>query len=120
MDPDEFLVMAQDLMLLQPINRSEAYARTVVNRAYLGALMATAIRLQSSLGITFQRSHNFYSNVEETLGETIGHRASRKLAQLRRWRLDADYDLSDPANPSLAKESLHLASELIAMINEKL
>ncbi len=82
--------------------------------------MTTALQLQSLLGITFQRSHDFYLKVEEELGETIGYRASRKLAQLRSWRLDADYDLSNPANPSLAKGSLYLAYELKALVKEKL
>ena len=112
--------MAQSLVLWQPVDGEEARTRTVVNRAYLGALMATAKQLQSAFGITFQRSYNFYMKVEEELRETIGHRASRKLAQLRGWRLDADYDLSNPAEPSLAKRALHLGNELKDLVKAKL
>jgi hypothetical protein len=55
--------MAQSITLWQPVNGEEARTRTVVNRAYLGALMTTAMQIQSAFGITFQRSNNFYMKV---------------------------------------------------------
>jgi hypothetical protein len=118
--PEEFIEIAEELARWKTHHFSEVCSRTIVNRAYNGSLLIIAMRLQSSLNVKFPRSRGFYASVEEELGKTIGHRASQKLAQLRSWRFDADYDLDILFHGSMAKESLTVADELIAIVKEKL
>jgi hypothetical protein len=118
--PEEFIEMAKELALWKPHYVGEVCSRTIVNRAYIGSMLIIAMRLQSSLNVKFPRTSGFYASVEEELGKTIGHGASQKLAQLRSWRLDADYDLDILFNGSMAKESRIVANELITLVKEKI
>jgi hypothetical protein len=120
MHPDEFLMVARELLDENATDHSEAYMRTVVNRAYLATLLITALHLQSAQGAAFPNTHRYYSMVEEELQKLIGEKASDMLYKLRCWRSEADYELQGRIGRIPAAKSIHVASGLIAMVQEKL
>jgi hypothetical protein len=120
MHPDEFLVVARELLDENATDHSEAYMRTVVNRAYLAALLTAALHLRSAQGTTFPDNHRYYSMVEEELQKLIGENASDMLFKLRCWRSEADYELQGRIGGVQAAKSIFVAYGPIAKVQEKL
>jgi hypothetical protein len=120
MDPERFLDVAQELSLGPSDLDHEAQMRTSVNRAYLAALLVSAVYLQTRRHTTFPRSHEFYYSVEEGLAKDLGSGALDMMARLRSNRSEADYDLQITLIPMMKTESMRLASNLTAMVKEKL
>lgn len=119
MHPDEFLVVARKLLDESATDNADAYMRTVVNRAYLAALLTAALHLRSAQGTVFPNNHRFYSMVEEELQNLIGEKACDMLYTLRCWRSEADYELQGQIGRVPAAKSIHVASGLIALVQEK-
>jgi hypothetical protein len=119
MDPGEFIVVAQQLIKEDAVGHAEANMRTVVNRAYLAALLVTAFYLQSAQAISFPNSYKYYSMVEDELVKQIGEKGSDLLKKLRRWRSEADYEMLSTIDEVTANESIQVATELISIIKKK-
>jgi len=120
MDPGEFIVVARRLIKEDAVGHAEANMRTVVNRAYLAALLVTAFYLQSAQGVSFPNSYKYYSMVEDELARQIGEKGSDLLNMLRLWRSVADYEMLSTIDEATANESIQVASELISMVKKKM
>ena len=75
--------------------------RTVVNRAYLEALLFLADALRRFRADAYPRDHMYYEMVESDLHDMGGGRLRHRLSSLREWRTEADYELSHdiPSSP---------------------
>jgi hypothetical protein len=116
MDPGEFIMVARQLIKEDALGHAEANMRTVVNRAYLAALLVTAFYLQSVQAISFPNSYKYYSTVEDELAKQIGEKGSDLLKKLRRWRSEADYEMLSTIDEVTANEPIHVATELISLV----
>jgi len=119
MDPGEFIVVTRQLLKEDEVGHAEANMRTVVNRAYLAALLVTAFYLQSAQAISFPNSYKYYSMVEDELANQIGEKGSDFLKKLRRWRSEADYEMLSTIDEVTANESIQVAYELISIVKKK-
>ena len=121
MDPQDFIQIAQDLLEgIEEDDPSQCSLRTVVNRAYLGALLFSADALSGFRAAPYPRDTTFYELVENDLYDIVGGRLRERLNSLRSWRTVADYELADDINMSMSVESITLANELVVGIQEKL
>jgi len=90
-----------------------------MNRAYLGALMMTEVRLSRIRGRAHPRDMTFYGSVESDLEEEMpgpGH----KLATLRKYRNDADYDLATDITRRESEQTVRSAASYVTEVQEKL
>jgi uncharacterized protein (UPF0332 family) len=94
MKPNDFLNLAVRLSR----GTTEAEYRSSVSRAYYAAFH-TAMELMSEAGVMLPRSPESHQKLRFCLnecGEGPGMVAGRRLAELRKERNIADYDLADP------------------------
>jgi hypothetical protein len=91
----------------------------VINRAYLGALMVTAARLERIKGRSYPRDKGFYGAVESDLQSQLPG-FKDKLGTLRRYRADADYDLETFIPRNKSEHALRVALSYIDELGEKL
>jgi len=109
LDPLEYIALATELHhALEPDGDRQVILRTVVNRSYLGALMATAAFLENVKGRNYPRDRGFYGAVEGDLVDELPGFNDR-LATLRRYRADADYDLGTDIPRAKAEHALRVA-----------
>lgn len=98
MDPTEFLSTARQLVA----TGSEGAYRSAVSRAYYGALhvcngLVPAEFAPSQAEMHSDGSHNAIIGAMERWGRSLGagrtdaQMAAKKIAQLKRWRVVADY-----------------------------
>jgi hypothetical protein len=121
LDPREFILLAEDLLKrIEEEDAPQPSLRTVVNRAYLGALLFSADALERFRIAPYPRDVTFYGLVENDLYDNVGGRLRERLNILRSWRTRADYELTEDIDMSMSVESITLANELVVGIQEKL
>lgn len=119
MDPRDLIRLAQDLLEgVEGEDAPQASLRTVVNRAYLGALLFSAEALRGAKGAIYPRDHTYYERVESDLYD-IDRGLRERLWSLRQLRAEADYELSHDIQPGMSSDSLALADHLVTEIREK-
>jgi len=121
LDPRDFIDLARELLDgIEDDDAPQSSIRTVVNRAYLGALLFSAEALMRATGVVFPRDHTYYELVESDLFDIGGGRLKDRLASLREWRTMADYELDQDINPRMSLDSIALANQLVTEIEAKL
>lgn len=110
--------LAADVESLRPVD-SEARARTVVSRAYytayhgcLSAAGAAGYERKNGAGGTHEQLLRF-------LGDTSDRKlkaAGKKLKELYRRRVNADYRLYVPVTPQSAGECIENMSEILEIL----
>jgi hypothetical protein len=120
LDPRDFIGLAQDLLDgIVGDGAPQSTHRTVVNRAYLGALLFSAQVLTGAKGAVYPRDHTYYEKVESDLYDVVGGRLKDRLTSLREWRTMADYEMAQDINPRMSADSIALANYLVTEIEAK-
>lgn len=122
MDPIEFVSAARQLVNMS----GEGALRSAVSRAYYGALHVcnTQIPMQfspSDAELRSEGSHNAIIDAMEKWGRSLtggrseAQMAARKIVQLKRCRVKADYRINQPWDIDAAK-SVRIAEEIAAHV----
>ena len=112
MDPRDFIRLAQDLIEgVAEDDAPQSSLRTVVNRAYLGALLFSAEALGRYRGAPFPRDHTYYEMVESDLYDIGGGRLRERL-----WSLRLTHDIPS----GMSTDSIALANQLVMEIQDKI
>ena len=119
MRPLAFLELAEELATGDEGQKRESVLRTVVNRAYLGALLEAARYMEPVREKAYPQNRYFYTNVEDDLGRHIGPGAKDKLTTLREYRAEADYEITIPLRELLPERSVRLSREIAKVVKEK-
>ncbi len=116
--PQDFLLIADDLLNLDQEGQPEALLRTVVNRSYLASVLEAARILRPLVG-EFPEDHEFYTAVETALVLRLAPKSKDKLVDLRRRRKIADYDLHAQVTQKTAREALYLAHYVFGQLGQE-
>jgi len=120
LDPREFIELAQDLLDgVAEDDAPQSSLRTVVNRAYLGALLFSDYALTRYKGATYDRNYTYYESVENDLHD-IDSGLRERLWSLRQLRTEADYELAHDILSGKSRHSITLANELVTEIHDKI
>jgi hypothetical protein len=118
-DPREFIGLAHGLIDgTGEGDAPQSTLRTVVNRSYLGALLFSAQVLATYRGAAYARDGTYYHRVEEDLMD-IDPGLRERLRSLRRWRVDADYDLTRDLPWRMSTTALEQADRLVREVRQK-
>ena len=119
MEPTAFVDFAKGLLQEAQATGDEPKLRTVVNRAYLGALLESARNLEPLRVESYPPTGRFYGLVERDLGSEVGPGAGSKLATLRDYRKDADYDITNALPSWMPGRAVGVAEEILRVLREK-
>ncbi len=116
--PQDFLLIADELLNLDQEGQPEALLRTVVNRSYLASVLEAA-RILTPLVGEFPEDHEFYTAVEAALALRLAPKSKDKLVDLRRRRKIADYELHARVTREMARNALNLAHYVFGLLGQE-
>ena len=114
-DPSGFLELA-DQLLGDGRYAEKGRSRTVVGRAYYAAFLMVKKKLES-LGCSFEDIHRIHEQVIVSANEK-NSAVGNKLETLRRYRVDADYEMGAQINVSTAGKCVSLSRKVMHSLNQ--
>jgi len=120
LEPLAFLDFARELLHEAARASEEPKRGTVVNRAYLGALLESARRLEPLRAGPYPTNARFYGEVAADLGSHVGAGGKDKLGTLRNYRRKADYEIKTAIPDWMPSRTVSLAEEIARVLREKL
>ena len=117
MTGSEFITLAAKLLAMNP-QPSEPLLRTIISRAYYGALHQT-LEFLEAIGIPTHSDHGLPPRYLQNCGNTTAVSAGRQLSELQSHRVLADYQLHShkAVNVAFARENVEMAQSVQTLLD---